>query len=74
MLSMAVYTLAKEKIDDEYMDVMRWESLRLSIIMSIVITIICILLSRKLSAKTILFIQFTAYLITFKVKKSNIGE
>lgn len=74
MLSMAVYMLAKEKIDDEYMDVMRWESLRLSIIICIIIAIACILLSWQLLAKTILLIQFTAYLITFKVKKSSIGE
>lgn len=74
MLSMAIYMLAKEKIDDEYMDIMRWESLRLSIIISIVITVVCILFSWKLLAKTALFIQFTTYLVTFKVKKSSVGE
>lgn len=69
MLSMVFYMLAKEKIDDEYMDAIRWESLRLSVILSIIATIMCILLSWKLQAKTILFLQFTTYLITFKVKK-----
>ena len=71
MLSMATYMLAKEKVDDEYMDAMRWESLRLSIIISIVIAVTCIILDWRILAKTILFIQFTAYLITFKIKKSQ---
>ncbi len=71
LLSMAFYMLAKEKVDDEYMDVMRWESLRLSVLVSIAVTILCILFHVMLTAKSILFIQFITYLIAFKVKKSN---
>ena len=72
LLSMACYMLAKEKIDDEYMDTMRWESLRLSIIISIGITILLIACtSIQMPAKILLFIQFITYLIIFKTKKSS---
>lgn len=71
MLSITFYMLAKEKVDDEYLDAIRWESLRLSIIVSIIIIIIFTVLSWKLYAKPILLIQFITYLITFKIKKSG---
>jgi len=74
LLSIAFYMLAKEKVDDEYMDVIRWESLRLSIIICIGVTILFVILHRDLSAKSILFIQFISYLITFKIKKSQAIE
>lgn len=71
LLSIVCYMLAKEKIDDEYMDAMRWESLRLSIIISTGITVLLIVFtSLQMSAKTLLLIQFIAYLIVFKIKKS----
>ncbi len=71
LVSIACYMLSKEKIDDEYMDAMRWESLRQALIISIGITIACILLNIELKAKLLLLIQFITYLITFKVKKSR---
>ena len=72
LLSMACYMLAKEKIDDEYMNTMRWESLRLSIIISIGITILLIICTPfQMTAKILLFIQFITYLIIFKSKKSS---
>jgi hypothetical protein len=72
LLSIACYMLAKEKIDDEYIDAMRWESLRLSIIISIGITILLIVCTTfQMSAKILLFIQFITYLIIFKTKKST---
>ncbi|MDR0296176.1 MAG: hypothetical protein LBH91_08420 [Prevotellaceae bacterium] len=73
LLSIACYMLAKEKIDDEYIDAMRWDSLRLSIIICIGITILFIVFTPwQIAAKTLLFIQFVAYLIIFKIKKSRI--
>lgn len=71
LVSIACYMLAKEKIDDEYMDAMRWESLRLALIISIGITIVCILLNVDLAAKPLLLLQFLSYLIVFKIKKSR---
>jgi hypothetical protein len=72
LLAIACYMLAKEKIDDEYMDAMRWESLRLSVLISIGITLLLILCtSFQMPAKSLLLIQFIAYLIIFKIKKSR---
>jgi hypothetical protein len=74
LLSIACYMLAKEKVDDEYMDVIRWESLRLSIIICIGVAILFVVLNWNMPAKSILFIQFVSYLITFKIKKSQAIE
>ena len=74
LLSIAFYMLAKEKVDDEYMDAIRWESLRLSIIICIGVAILFVIFHWRLPAKSILFIQFISYLITFKIKKSKIIE
>ena len=74
LLSIAFYMLAKEKVDDEYMDAIRWESLRLSVIISIGIAILFASLHWGLPAKSLLFIQFVSYLITFKIKKSQTIE
>ena len=71
LLSIAFYMLAKEKVDDEYMDAIRWEALRLSLIISIGVAILFVLTHWRLPAKSLLFIQFISYLITFKVKKSK---
>ncbi len=71
LLSVAFYMLAKEKVDDEYMDAMRWESLRLALIISIGITMLSILVSVDLRAKNILLILFVVYLIVFQIKKSK---
>ncbi len=70
LLSIAFYMLAKEKVDDEYMDVIRWESLRLSLIVSIGIAILAALIHWNITAKNILLLQFIVYLITFKIKKT----
>ena len=73
LLSIACYMLAKEKIDDEYIDAMRWDSLRLSIIISIGLTILFIVFTPwQITAKALLLIQFIAYLIIFKIKKSSV--
>ena len=70
ILAIACYMLAKEKIEDEYIDAIRWESLRLSIIISVGLTVLCILFNINITAKLLLFIQFLTYLIIFKIKKS----
>jgi hypothetical protein len=72
LLSIACYMLAKEKIDDEYIDAMRWDALRLSVIISIGITILFIVFTTyQMPARILLLIQFIAYLIIFKMKKSK---
>lgn len=72
LLSAACYMLAKEKIDDEYMDAMRWDALRLSVIISIGITVLFIVFTTyQMPARILLLIQFIAYLIIFKMKKSK---
>ncbi len=71
LLSIACHMLAKEKIEDEYMDVIRWESLRLSLVISIGLTIAGILFSITMQAKLLLIIQYIIYLVIFKIKKSR---
>ncbi len=71
LLSMAFYMLAKEKVDDEYMDAIRWESLRLAVIVSIGVAILFIIPHWRLHSEDILLTQFLTYLITFKIKKNK---
>lgn len=71
LLSMAFYMLAKEKVDDEYMDAIRWESLRLAVIVGILTAVVFVIVGWQMPAKAILFIQFITYLITFKIKKRS---
>ena len=71
VLGVAFFMLSKEKIEDEYMDKIRWESVRLSILLSIGVALLFILIGSVITARTLLFIQFISYLIAFQVKKSN---
>jgi hypothetical protein len=71
LLGMAFHILAKEKIEDDYLDVLRWESVRLSIILCIGINILCVLFNYDFPAKTQLIILFISYLIAFSVKKNE---
>lgn len=73
ILSMAFYMLAKEKVDDEYMDAVRWQSLRLALIVALVASILAILVDINVRAHVILAILFIVYLITFKIKKSRLA-
>ena len=67
----AFYFLAKEKREDEYLVMIRWESIRLSILICIGILLLCILSEFVIRGRTLLFILFISYLITFKIKKLN---
>ena len=69
MLCMAFYMLAKEKIEDDFLDVLRWESIRLSIIICLVLNILCVLSGIVLTAVGLLLVLFISYLITFNVKQ-----
>ena len=73
LLGIAFYMMAKEKIDDEYMDVIRWESFRLALLLSIAFTLVCVALGITPLAKILLFVQFFGYLIVFKIKKSQLS-
>jgi len=71
VLGIAFYMLAKEKEEDDYLAMLRWESVRLSILISVVVTLLFIILGSVVTARALLFILFTSYLIMFKVKRSN---
>jgi hypothetical protein len=71
LLSIAFYMLAKEKVDDEYMDAIRWESLRLAVLLCIGLTLAAVLMRVELSAKNALLLLFLTYLVTFRIKKSR---
>ena len=71
LFGIAFYMLAKEKKEDDYIDVLRWESIRLSITICLVLNILCILFGHVLSAIAMLFVLFISYLITFHVKQSE---
>ena len=71
MLGMAFYMLAKEKLEDDYLDILRWDSVKLSILICIVLSIFSVLIGYELPAYVLLLVLFTSYLITFKVKKTN---
>ncbi|MCL1974375.1 MAG: hypothetical protein FWG54_06130 [Bacteroidetes bacterium] len=72
LLGIACYMLAKEKVEDELMDALRWESIRLSILICLGITFLYTLIGWIIPGRTLLFVLFFCYLITFQVKKSNI--
>jgi ABC-type nickel/cobalt efflux system permease component RcnA len=74
LLSMAFYMLAKEKVDDEYMDAMRWESLRMALIISTGITILSVPAEIDLKAKSILLVLFIGYLVIFQIKKKQFDK
>jgi len=71
MLGMGFYMLAKETLEDDYLDTLRWESVKLSILICLGLSILCVLIGHELSAKVLFFVLFTSYLIAFKVKKTN---
>ena len=71
MLGMGFYMLAKEKLEDDYLDILRWDSVKLSILICIVLSIFSVLIGYELPAYVLLLVLFTSYLITFKVKKTN---
>ena len=71
LFGIAFYMLAKEKKEDDYIDVLRWESIRLSITICLVLNILCILIGHILTAIAMLFVLFISYLITFHIKQSK---
>jgi len=74
-LGMIIYALSKEKIEDEFLKILRWQSTTLTFILTVVIMFIMMLMYGKsdiLSAGTILEIQLFLYLIIFFFKKRTI--
>jgi len=70
LIGFAFYILAKDKIEDDYLDVLRWESVRLSILICIGLNFFGVLINHDLPAKTQLIVLFISYLITFFIKKN----
>ena len=71
VLGITLYMLAKEKIEDEYIDAIRWASIRLSTIISIGVALFYVLIGHVLPARTFLLILFFSYLISLKVRLSK---
>jgi len=78
LLGMIVYSLSKEKIEDEFIKILRWESITMTFILSVIFILIqTILYGRENTpfAISLLEYQMLVYLIIFFFKKrSNLGE
>jgi len=78
LLGMIVYALSKEKIEDEFIKILRWESVTTTFIISVLFILGKTMLHGKDStplASTLLEYQMLIYLIIFFFKKrSNLGE
>lgn len=78
LLGMIIYAVSREKIEDEFIKMLRWQSATLAFVITAVLMLITLLIYRKadiLTAYNILEIQLYLYLIIFFFKKrSNLGE
>jgi len=78
LLGMIIYALSKEKIEDEYINILRWESVTISFFISFVIVIANIVVygtKGLIDAQFIMDLQLFLYLIIFFFKKrSNLTE
>jgi len=78
LIGMIVYALAKEKIEDEYINILRWESTTTAFFISFVIVLINIAIygtKDLIDAQFIMELQLLLYLIIFFFKKrSNLEE
>ncbi len=78
LLGMIIYALSKEKIEDEYINILRWESATTSFFISFVIVIINIIIygvKDLIDAQFIMELQLLLYLIIFFFKKrGNLEE
>jgi len=72
LLGLIIYVLSKEKIEDEYLNKLRWESAIASFFISFVIVIINIVIygtKDLIDAQFIMELQLLLYLIIFFFKK-----
>ncbi len=78
LMGMIVYALSKEKIEDEFIKILRWQSVTIAFVISIAIVIIDVLLHGTkdiIDGQFLTELQLIIYLIVFAVKKrSNLGE
>jgi len=74
LLGMIVYALSREKIEDEFIKVLRWQSATLTFVLTVIIMLITLFVYKKadvLTAYNILEIQLYLYLIIFFFKKRS---
>jgi hypothetical protein len=71
MLGLLIYVLSKEKVEDDYIKLLRLESYQLTTIISIIISLVLYILSRNLEVTLDYFIilYIGLYLIIFSLKK-----
>lgn len=71
VVGMLVYMLAKEKVEDEYINKIRLESFQLSSLIFLVISLIVFLFptQTKFSIDDFIIVFLSIYLITFYIKK-----
>ena len=78
LLGMIIYSVSREKIEDEFTKVLRWESITLTFVLTVVLMLITLLIYKKsdiFTAYNVLEIQLYLYLIIFFFKKrSNLEE
>jgi len=75
LLGMIVYALSKEKIEDEFLKVLRWQSVTIAFVVSIVIVIVDMLLHGTkdiIDGQFLTELQLLSYLIVFAFKKRNV--
>ena len=78
LLGIIVYSISKEKIEDEFIKILRWESITTTFVLSVIFILgQTILYGRENTpfASTLLEYQMLIYLIIFFFKKrSNLGD
>lgn len=78
LLGMIIYALSREKIEDEFIKILRWQSVTIAFVISIIIVIIDMLLHGTkdiIDGQYLTELQLLIYLIVFYFKKrSNLGE
>jgi len=76
--NMIIYALSKEKIEDEFIKILRWQSVTITFVISIIIVIIDMVLHGTkdiIDGQYLTELQLITYLVVFAVKKrSNLGE
>lgn len=74
MIGMIVYILSKEKIEDDYIKILRLESYQLSFLVTTIISLVLYLfgLNKEVEMATIISILLGLYLIIFAIKKRTV--
>lgn len=74
IIGMIIYILSKEKVEDDYIKILRLESYQLSFLITTIISLVLYLLglNREVEMATIISVLLGLYLIIFAIKKRTV--